>query len=458
MKAESSAAAASSTRGRVDRLLGLFTRVKAGEGVPALLLALEVCVLLCAYYVLKPVREALILASPGGAELKSYAAIGQIALLAAIVPGYSALASRFERSRLIGAVTLVFVACLVCFYFLARFSVPGLGLTFFLWVGIFNLMVVAQFWAFASDLFSREQGERLFPIVAFGASIGAVLGSQLTRLLVEPLGIPQMMLVSAGLLLLAYVIGKQAEERASPAKPAAGEASAPADTSPPQEADRKLRAGGFRLVARNRYLLLLGLLMLLLNFVSTTGEFLLGSFVKERALEVAPGDVPTFISQFYSEFFFWVNSVGVFIQVFITSRFVQHLGVRSALLVLPVLALVSNLAIAFVPLLVLVRWTKTVMNGLDYSLNNTVRNALFLPLTADEKYKGKQVVDTVFVRAGDVLSAGLVFLGSQLFDFPLTTFALVNAAVVGLWLLVAWRLGRAYQNLAADPAVKPAPQ
>jgi AAA family ATP:ADP antiporter len=105
-----------------------------------------------------------------------------------------------------------------------------------------------------------------------------------------------------------------------------------------------------------------------------------------------------------------------------------------------------------------VRWTKTVMNALDYSLNNTVRNALFLPLTADEKYKGKQVVDTVFVRAGDVLSAGLVFLGSQLFDFPLTAFALVNAAVVGLWLLVAWRLGRAYQKLAADPAVKPAPQ
>jgi ATP:ADP antiporter, AAA family len=454
MTAESHRTPESPALGRVDRLLGLFTRVRAGEGVPALLLSLEVCVLLCAYYVLKPVREALILASPGGAELKSYAAVGQIALLAAIVPGYSVLVTRFERSRLIGAVTLVFVACLVAFYFLARFSVPGLGLAFFLWVGIFNLMVVAQFWAFASDLFSREQGERLFPVVAFGASVGAVAGSQLTSVLVEPLGVAQMMLVSGALLLLAYVLGRKAEARAAPMASAA--MARESDARVPRE--QKTARGAFRLVWTSRYLLLLCFLMLLLNFVSTTGEFLLGSFVQQRALEVAPGDVTTFISAFYSDFYFWVNSAGVFIQLFVTSRFIQHLGVRYALLALPVIALAGNLLIVFVPLLLVVRWTKTAMNALDYSLNNTARNTLFLPLTADEKYKAKQVVDTVFVRAGDVLSAGLVFLGRQIFDFSLTMFALVNGVVVVLWLLVAWRLGRAYEDLATDPGVKPVAQ
>jgi len=436
--------------GRIDRALSLFTKVQPGEGVPALLLLVEVCVLLCAYYVLKPVREALILANPGGAELKSYAAVGQIALLALIVPGYSALVARFERSRLIRYVTWIFVACLLGFYVIARLQVPGLGLAFFLWVGIFNLMLVAQFWAFASDLFTREQGERLFPVVAFGASLGAVAGSQLTSALVGPLGVPQMMLVSAALLLIALFLGRRAEEstlQASRVEPTVQQAS-PA----PEKREGKPGPGGFRLVWANRYLLLLGLLMLLLNVVSTTGEFLLGSLVKEQALKVAPNDIPTFISQFYSDFYFWVNSAGLVVQLLFTSRFVARFGVRSALLVLPAVALLSNLAIVFLPVLFVVRWTKTAFNALDYSLNNTVRNTLFLPLTAEEKYKGKQVVDTVFVRAGDVMSAALVFFCRQLFELPLWTFACVNVVLVGLWLVVAFRLGRAYDKHSPGPA------
>ena len=429
---------------RLDRALGWFTKVEPGEGVGALLLSLEVCVLLCAYYVLKPVREALILASPSGAELKSYAAVGQIALLSAIVPGYSALVSRFDRGRLIRVVTLAFVGCLLGFYLFARFELPGLGLVFFLWVGVFNLMVVAQFWAFASDLYSKQQGERLFPIVAFGASIGAVAGSRLTSVLVDPLGIPQMMLVSAGLLLGALLLGELAEKRmGTGAAPEGG----PSD-APKREAGAKGGQGGFRLVASSRYLLLIGLLMLLLNFVSSTGEFLLSSLVKKRAEAVASTDVSTFIGEFYSDFYFWVNLGGVLVQLFVTPRLVQRFGVRVALLVLPVLALAGNLAISLLPILVIVRWTKTGQNALDYSLNNTVRNALFLPLTAQEKYKSKQVVDTVFVRAGDVLAAGLVFVGRELFDWPISAFALVNVVLGVLWLLVALRLGLAYQKQA----------
>ena len=420
----------------------MFAKVEPGEGAGALLLSLEVCVLLCAYYVLKPVREALILESSGGAELKSYASLGQIALLSLIVPGYSALVSRFDRGRLIRVVTLAFVGCLLGFYLFARFELPGLGLAFFLWVGVFNLMIVAQFWAFASDLYAKEQGERLFPIVAFGASIGAVAGSRLTAALVDPLGIAQMMLVSAGLLLGALLLGELADKRmrvvAAP-KP-------PVPDSPARDAPTKGGPGGFRLVAKSRYLLLIGLLMLLLNFVSSTGEFLLSSLVKERAEAAAPTDVSTFIGEFYSDFYFWVNLGGVLVQLFVTPRLLSRFGVRIALLVLPALALVGNLAISVLPILVLVRWTKTGQNALDYSLNNTVRNALFLPLTAQEKYKSKQVVDTVFVRAGDVLAAGLVFVGRELFDFPISVFALVNVVLGVLWLLVALRLGLAYQK------------
>src|SRR4051794_18205535 len=133
--------------GPLDRMLRLFTDVKYGEGLTALLLAFNIFLLLMAYYVLKPVREALIL-SQGGAELKSYMSAFQVGLLLLIVPGYAKLVSLMNRRRLINTVTAFFVACLGVFYVLGKAGVH-LGVPFFLWIGIFNLMIVAQFWAFA---------------------------------------------------------------------------------------------------------------------------------------------------------------------------------------------------------------------------------------------------------------------------------------------------------------------
>ncbi|HSB55013.1 MAG TPA: hypothetical protein VLD58_11680, partial [Gemmatimonadales bacterium] len=166
----------------LDRFLRLFSDVRAGEGATAVILTANVFLLLSSYYVIKPVREALILSS-GGAEVKSYASAGQAILLLGMVPLYGLLADHLPRRRLLNVVTAFFVACLIGFWALARANAP-VGVPFFLWVGIFNLMVIAQFWSFANDLYTKDQGERLFPIVAFGASLGAVVGSLLTSRLI----------------------------------------------------------------------------------------------------------------------------------------------------------------------------------------------------------------------------------------------------------------------------------
>ena len=136
--------------GPLDRALRLFTDVRAGESGTALLLTLNVFLILAAYYVVKPLREALIL-SGEGAEVKSYAAAGQAMLLVGLVPAYGILADRLPRRGLLNAVTAFFVLCLVGFYGLTRANVP-VGVVFFLWVGVFSLMIVAQFWSFANDL------------------------------------------------------------------------------------------------------------------------------------------------------------------------------------------------------------------------------------------------------------------------------------------------------------------
>ncbi len=439
--------AAARPRSGMERLLGLFTEVRAGEGMTALLMTFNIFLILTSYYIIKPVREALILAG-GGAELKSYLSAGQAVLLIGVaVPFYGWLAGRLPRRPLINAVTLFFAGCLVLFYFLARLGVP-LGVVFFLWVGIFNLMVPAQFWAFANDVYSVEEGKRLFAIVAFGASAGAVLGSVITGWLIAPLGLYQLMLVAAGLLVLSLLITNHVDGRERHRR-SAGSATGAED----QPVGRK---GALAVLFANRYLLLIAVLMLLLNWVNTTGEYILGKTVSAAARDaVAAGiagglDEREFIGKFYSDFFGVVNVAGLLIQLFLVSRIIKYAGVRAALAVLPVIALGSYALLAFVPILGVIRWAKTVENATDYSLQNTVRQALFLPTTREEKYTAKQAIDTFFVRAGDVLSAGVVFAGTAWLSFGTREFAMVNMGLAAAWFLVALGIGHRYAALAGD--------
>lgn len=143
-----------------------------------------------------------------------------------------------------------------------------------------------------------------------------------------------------------------------------------------------------------------------------------------------------------------VNVAGVVIQLFLVSRIIKYFGVRVGVMLLPCLALGAYSILAFFPVLSVVRWAKTAENATDYSLNNTVRNVLFLPCTRDQKYGGKQVIDSFFVRIGDVLSAVLVFVGTSYFALGGGGFAKVNIAIVAGWLVLAYLVGREYTRLA----------
>ncbi len=442
-----------STRSRLDRMLGVFADVQAGEGVTALLLSLNIFLILMAYYVLKPVREALILGE-GSAELKSYMSAGQVVLLAFIVPLYSRLVARFVRIRLINVVTAFFVSCLLLFYVLARFHVP-LAIVFFLWIGIFNLMVIAQFWSFANDIYTKDQGERLFAIVGFGASLGAVTGSRVADILIEPVGIYQMMLVGAGVLIAQLAITNYLDRRGP------GHAT-PAIKQGVSAAPKKSGSDAFALVFRTRYLLLMALTLMLLNWVNTTGEYILGSIVKDSVSKaVASGrgaglSPEQLIGDFYSKYFTYVNIVGLLLQLFVVSRVVKHLGVSKAVIIHPLISLCAYNVLIFIPTLTAVMTAKVAENSTDYSLNNTVRNMLFLPCTYEEKFSAKQAIDSFFVRMGDVLSAGLVFLGTAVLSLQPKQFAAVNAVIVVAWLVLAWQVGRHYDALTEERGRKPA--
>jgi AAA family ATP:ADP antiporter len=430
----------------LERFLSMFTDIRDGEGVQLLLLAFNTFLILTSYYLMKPVREVLILDQPGGAELKSYAYAAQAVLLLVIVPLYGALAARMSRQRLINVVTLFFVACLPLFWW-AMGREASLGFVFFLWTGIFSLMVIAQFWGYANDVYSVEAGKRLFAVIAFGSSAGAVFGSWLAGRLIREIGVPPLLLVAAVVLGASLVLFNLTDRRVLHGEP----------TRMAQDAQAVIGgASPFSLVLGNRYLLLMALVILLLNCINSAGEYILSSIVKQAADgQIAAGtlareEVGKFIGTFYSDYFSIVNLVGMLLQLFAVSRLIKWIGVPAALLVLPVVALGSYAVAALVPTLLAVRWAKVVENSVDYSLMNTVRHMLFLPTTREQKYKAKQVIDSFAARAGDVVAAGVVYVGTAVMTLSVAQFAWINVALVVVWIAVCAATGAEFRRRSAS--------
>ena len=448
------ASAAPAPRRPLERFLCLFADVREGEGPQLLLLALNVFLILTAYYVMKPVREALILAQPGGAEIKSYAYAAQAGLFVVLVPLYSALATRLPRRRLINVVTSLFIACLPVFYMFAQQRIP-IGMVFFLWIGVFSLMVIAQFWSYANDVYSPDAGKRLFAVIGFGASSGAVFGSWLSSVLIRQLGVNPLLLVAVTILATSLLLFNiiDLRERTAGGRARGGEHDPGAVLRPRDVAIGE--GAAFSLLMRNRYLLLIALITFFLNWVNSAGEYILSAVVKHDAdLAVATGSITLaeqgrYIGTFFADYFHIVNIVGMLLQLFVVSRAIKYLGVPVALCILPLVALASYTVAALIPSLVIMRWVKTAENSVDYSLMNTVRQLLFLPTRRSEKFKAKQLIDCLVVRIGDVLSAATVYVGTAVLTLSVSQFAWINVGVVTVWLALSIVTGREFQQRVA---------
>lgn len=382
--------------------------------------------LMTAYYIIKPVRESLILGG-AGPEIKSYAGAAEALAFFLVIPVYGKVASRINRIRLINGVTAFFASNLLVFYVLGRLQL-SFGLVFFLWAEFFNLMLVAQFWAFTSDVYSEEQGKRLFAVVGIGSSLGAICGAGVARSLFTLIGAFPMMLIAAALLAVCMLLTNSVRRRES------GFALSRHDL--PLKPD-----GGFQLVFKHRYLLLIALIILLSNIVSTTGEFILGKSVADQASAAVAisgnhgMSRQEYIGEFYANFYFWVNLCGALLQMFAVSRLMHRAGVGPVLFFLPMIALGGYTLLSFAPVLALIRAVKIAENGTNYSLQNTARHALFLCTSPEAKYKAKTAIDSFFWRAGDACSALVVFVGTSL-AFDLRTFAKANIIFTMAWLCV----------------------
>ena len=437
---------------RTERFLSLFTTLRAGEGRSASRLCAQSFVIMFAYYLLKVIREPLILAD-GSAELKAYTTAIQALLLMSIVPLFARLyqraSTREGKHHLLCNTVLFFVFNLLLFA-LAYEQGWRIAIAFYVWLGIFSVMVLALFWAFAADLFNLKSGQRIFPLIAAAGALGALLGSGLAGSLYLWLGHSGVMLVAAVLLSISAWISARTES------------SVPTDSkshvNTPPDAQAYPLLEGFLVVWRNRYLVLIAGFVVLLNLINTNGEYILATFVTERAQAGADGSAETYITLFYSRYLFVTSTLSFLIQLFLVSRIYDRLGIEKALYILPILMLINYSLIALIPVLLVARTALIAENSVYYSLQTTTRHVLFLPVSRKEKYVGKHTIDTFFFRMGDVFSGVFVYVASALLGLGIVGFVLVNLVLAALLLQLSRGIGArhrivAEQNLSNRPPV-----
>jgi AAA family ATP:ADP antiporter len=423
-----------------------FSNVRPEEAVTATVMMLGAFLLITAYYLLKTVREPLILLE-GGAEVKIYARAAQAVLMSGVAYVYGEVARRVGRGRLLALVFFFFMSNLAVFAVLARTEVH-IGLAFFLWVGVFSYTAVAQFWGLAADIYSEEQGKRLFPVLGIGSSVGAVAGSRLARALV-PHG-PQALMEGALLILLACVtLLLSVERRARDGK---------RDEAVETRVEQKPLAqeGAFRMLTHDRYLILIAVMIALLNWVNSAGEYVLD----RTLLASLPGgarhgpEAMARVGAFKADYFAWYNGIGMALQLFAVSRILGKLGVRNGLLFLPAFAVLGYSAGALLPVLDVFLIVKIGENALEYSVAETSRHALYLVASKAEKYVGKTSVDTISVRVGAILSASVVYIGGRT-GLPPAAFSALNVLLSVVWIGVVFAIGR--ENSARFARMTPAP-
>ena len=424
---------------RLTQLLRRVVVLQPGEA-PALLASFAM--LLCmfsSYTILRPVRDALGVTS--GLEKIPYLFWGVFVVMLVLQPVYGWLTSRFPRTVFVPWVYGFFAANLVGFFlwFHLQQDHTWIARSYFVWVSVFNLFVVATFWSLMADVFTREQAGRVFGFIWAGASTGGLIGPTIAHELAVPLGAVNLLPISAALLLLSLVFMAQIVrwQRRQGAVTATGGAAA--------EVPGNRALGGsvwaaFAQVMRSPYLLGIGAFVLLMTWVST---FL---YLEQQAFVAKVFTSADARTRFFAGIDFWVQAASLFIQLLLFGRLFKWFGLRSILASVPLMMTAGYALFALVPGFMVLVVVYAVRRVGDYALTRPCRDALFTVVSREEKYKAKSLIDTFVYRGGDATSGSLYKALTGSLGADPSTVGWVGAVISALWTVLALGLGRAQEK------------
>lgn len=411
-----------------SRLQGLVL-LRRGEGRALLFAAAYFFFLLLSLYLLRPVREAMGIAR--GADWLPWLMTTTLVVMLVVNPVYAALVSRLPRRRFIPGVAHFFAANLLVFAALFQ-ALPEhggslLGYAFYVWLSVFNLFVVSVFWSLMADVFTEDQGKRLFGMISMGGTLGAVVGAAVTE--VASSGSWGFKLPPAGLMLLA-VLGLELAvffmlRLARHFRLSTDEAQRSREPGPDFKA-------GLRAIVGSRYLQLICAYMLLFTIASTFLYLMQGDIVAKSFTSPAERTAA------FAKLDFWTNVLTLTVQLLLTSRLLRGIGVSGVLLVLPLLTMLGFGALALWPSFLVLALVQVLRRGIHYAVDRPAREILYIPLGPEERYKSKAFIDTFVFRGGDFLGVWAPTVFAALL-VPVSLAALGCAAG---WVAIAGWLGR----------------
>lgn len=462
----------------VSRLVQRSVELREGEGAALVWSFTYYFCLLCAYYILRPIRDEMGIA--GGVDNLAWLFTGTLAGMMLLHPVFTSLVKRLPRNRFVPLTYRFFIANLIIFFVVFRLipeeNSVWIGRIFFIWVSVFNLFVISVFWSFMTDIYRPAQSKRLFGMLAVGGTVGAITGSSITSALVAALGPINLLLISAVLLEVAARVSG-ALEKAEPQLAVAGlrdemeggdrdiirsdatavkatanepTAAQTSDTANAVERKKQEVIGGgvwegIADVLRSPYLIGIAVLMLLFTITSTYLYFMQAEII------AGASDDSSVRTQVLANIDLIVNIITLVTQLFLTGRILRWFGVGVALAFLPVVSLLGFGIMTVAPTLAVLIVFQILRRAGNYAIQRPAREVLYTVLPRSEKYKAKNFNDTFVYRVGDQVGAWS-YTAMGWMGLGVSGLAMTMVPTSFVWLVLVLWLGRRYRAVVTSEA------
>jgi len=393
--------------------------------------------LLTAYFILRPIRDAMGIA--GGTGSLAYLFSYTFFVMIAVMPIYGALVARFPRQKLIPYIYSFFIINLVLFwyFFENNIAMEVVAKVFFVWLSVFNVFVVSIFWSFMVDIFKAGDSKKLLGLIASGGTIGSIVGPLMVTFLIDTLGTEKLLLMSAVILIFSiFCVLKLVSLRKD-------NLSSTALTQEDVEGEKAIGGSvlaGLTEILKSRYLMGISTLVFLLSLTATFAYFQQGTLIYDGYADTDERvKVFAMIERYVS--------IGALIfQVFISGPVISKYGVKVGIIVLPIVTIIGFALLAFSPTIGVFIIFQTMRRASEYGMFVPSRENLFSRVSREQKYKAKNFIDTAVFRGGDVVN-GWIYAGlNAALGLSIAAIALIGVPLAAIWGILAWRLGKAHEE------------
>lgn len=415
-------------------ILNPFVRIKKEEWPKTLLMSLYFFLTITSYYILKPIRDSVFI-DKYGAENLPYVWLLTIVVLSFIVSIYVKVADLVQKNILMSSTVIFFVSNLVGFWWLSHSENRWIAVVFFVWVSIFSVMSVTQFWLYANDLFNPREAKRLFGFVGSGGILGGITGGMITHQLATAVGTRNLLLVAAFILLLCALLINMIwvlEKGKGFIALGEGQSKEPVKVKETSQA--------LRLIWEKRYLLLLVGLVCVTKIVSTLVDYQFKNIIQTQITGL---DART---AFFGQFFAWLNTVSLVVQFFFTGSILRRFGVGGALYLLPAGLAFGSLGILIHPALWNAVFTMIYDGSMNYSLNQSTKEVLYLPIFREVRYRVKPFIDMVGYRMAKAIGSLLILFFVHQLHFSVRTLSFICLVLIAFWLYMIYVMRGEYVN------------